>query len=350
MQIRQRQWTVERLFKERESIDLNPAWQRGPAWKKSRQVLLIDSILRGMDIPKVYLRKLPAGNTHAYDAVDGQQRLRAIWEFKAGLIRLDYLEELKPIDSHEVAGRTYATIHKDLRARFNRFGVSVGEIVKATQDEIRNLFSRLQMGVSLNPAELRNAIGGPMRHVIDAIATSHEFFLDCRISDERYKRQDYATHAFAMAAYGGTRDIKAPELRHMVIDYGPDRSEEVLKLSADVGDTLNVLTKVNQLVGNRIVQKWIFVDLCFLIMQRHKAGSVVDPEKLYRAYHSFDLLRRQHTADPGELVRGKRMNKILDRHLYDYLQAFRAQGALSSNLLTRAAALAAFCPDIDART
>src|SRR5690606_18884256 len=84
MRIRQRRWKVERLVRDQAEINLNPAWQRGPAWKPPRQVLLIDSILRGMDIPKIYLRALPAGGLHAYDAVDGQQRLRAIWEFHAG--------------------------------------------------------------------------------------------------------------------------------------------------------------------------------------------------------------------------------------------------------------------------
>ena len=58
MKIRQETWTVNELVKNKSKINLNPSWQRGPAWKLPRQVLLIDSILRGMDIPKVYLRSL----------------------------------------------------------------------------------------------------------------------------------------------------------------------------------------------------------------------------------------------------------------------------------------------------
>ncbi|SDD08371.1 Protein of unknown function DUF262 [Bradyrhizobium brasilense] len=349
MIVRQRQWKITRLLTKKNAINLNPIWQRGPAWQSQRQVLLIDSVLRGMDLPKIYLRKLTPSNAHTYDAVDGQQRLRAIWQFVEGEIRLDYFEPLAPIDGHPVAGHTYNTLHKTLRKRFDEFQVCVAEIEKSTMDEITTLFSRLQMGVSLNPAELRNAMLGPMRHVIDTIATSHEFFEECRIPATRYKRQDYVTHAFAMAAYDGRRDIKAPDLKAMVQEYGPQRMNEVLSLSAEVGECLNVLAQVNRLADFRITQKWIFVDLFYLILRRYRAGAAVDPAKLFAAYEEFEALRREYTSRPEALVSGKK-GSTLDRHLYDYITAFKAQGAVAVNLRARADALTAFCPRIDARS
>jgi hypothetical protein len=64
MKIKQHNWAISKLVADRPSINLNPTWQRGAAWKDPRKILLIDSILRGMDIPKVYLRKLPANGAH----------------------------------------------------------------------------------------------------------------------------------------------------------------------------------------------------------------------------------------------------------------------------------------------
>jgi uncharacterized protein with ParB-like and HNH nuclease domain len=61
----------------------DPEWQRGYIWKRKDEQALIDSIMRGMPIPKFYL-------TEEYDedkgasihyAVDGQQRLKAIYKF-----------------------------------------------------------------------------------------------------------------------------------------------------------------------------------------------------------------------------------------------------------------------------
>lgn len=102
--------TIKELVKERSKINLNPFWQRGPSWKAPRQVLLVDSILRGMDIPKIYLRCLPSTHAHTHDAVDGQQRLRAIWEFRSGDLRLEHPDSLPPIDDFAVEGKTFAQL------------------------------------------------------------------------------------------------------------------------------------------------------------------------------------------------------------------------------------------------
>jgi hypothetical protein len=299
-----------------------------------------------MDIPKIYLRKLPANSAYTYDAVDGQQRIRSLWEFRAGGFTLEDPDPLSPIDGFSVDGKSFDDLNQTLRDRFDAFQVSVALITSANNDEITNLFSRLQMGVSLNPAELRNAMHVPMRHVIDTLATSHRFFLDCRIPDARYKRQDYVTHAFAMAAYHGAKDIKAPDLKRMIQEFGPDRTEDVLSITAAVGDAFNVLADVNELLNYRITQKWIFIDLCWLIMQRQAANEVVDPDGLAENFDAFERMRREYTSRPEDLIRNaeKQVRKVrLNRHLYAYIAAFRAQGATHANLKARNVALRAFC-------
>ena len=350
MIIHQRTTRNDELFAERATILVDPAWQRGPAWKTPRQVLLIDSILRGMDVPKVYLRRMPAGGAYAFEAVDGQQRLRAMWAFRDGALALTHPERLPPIDGHGVDGVSFGDLHQTLRDRFDAFEVSVAEIVEGTPDEVTNLFARLQMGVALNPAELRNAMLGPMRHLVDSVASSHEFFLDSRIPDQRYKRQDFAAHAFAMAVHRGRFDIKATNLKRMFADLDASRMEQVLECAAEVGAALNVLADVNARSRRRIVQKWVFVDLAWLVMQRQAAGAVVDADRLAAAYQAFEARRRQYNPTPELLVQPGRESPALDRHLYNYIQGFRVQAGLRSSVAARNAALHAFCPDIDARS
>lgn len=342
MKIKQHTWSIGKLDGLKESINLNPVWQRGAAWKTPRKSLLIDSILRSMDIPKVYLRKLPANGAHLYDAVDGQQRIRAIWEFRSGDFALEHPDVLPPIDGHVVQGKKFNQLPKILKEKFDCFDVSVAEIVSATNDEITNLFARLQLGVALNPAELRNAMLGPVRHIVDAIATGHAFFSASRIPDARYKRQDYVSHVFAMAAYDGQKNIKAPDLKKMVAEFGPDRAAEVLSISSKVNDALTVLAEVDEYLGNRLTQKWLFVDLAWLIMQEQAAGVDVNAEELANNFREFELLRRQYTRQPEILLQATkqpRMNKLL----YDYIMAFRAQGATHANLKVRNVSLRAFC-------
>lgn len=346
MKINQHTWPVSKLVGLRSSINLNPSWQRGAAWKVPRKVLLIDSILRSMDIPKIYLRKLPTNGTHHHDAVDGQQRIRAIWEFRAEEFALEHPDLLPPIGEHVVHGKTFRQLPKSLRDQFDSFQVNVAEIISSTNDEITNLFARLQLGVALNPAELRNAMLGPVRHMIDSIATGHEFFAKSKIQDIRYKRQDYVSHVFAMAAYNGQRNIKAPDLKKMVAEFGTDKSAEVLNISSKVNDALTVLAEVDEQLGNRLTQKWLFVDLAWLIMQQQAAGVEVNAVELANNFREFELLRRRYTRHPESLLqtvdsysRQSRANKLL----YDYIMAFRAQGATHANLKARNISLRTFC-------
>ncbi|MBX8619201.1 DUF262 domain-containing protein [Pseudomonas cichorii] len=343
MKIKQHTWSIEKLAGLHAAINLNPVWQRGAAWKPARKALLIDSILRSMDIPKIYLRKLPANATHRYDAVDGQQRMRAIWEFRSGGFSLEHPEVLPPIGEHVVHGKTFDNLPKCLRDKFDVFEVSVAEIVSATNDEITNLFARLQLGVALNPAELRNAMLGPIRHMVDSIATSHMFFSASRIPDSRYKRQDYVSHVFAMAAYDGRRNIKAPDLKKMVAEFGVDRAAEVLNISSKVSDALTVLTEVDECLGNRLTQKWLFVDLIWLIMQQQSAGIDVNAQELASNFSEFESLRRQYTRQPESLLQASSKQPRMNKLLYDYIMAFRAQGATHANLKVRNLSLRAFC-------
>ena len=62
-------------------IEVDDEFQRGLVWSAAQQALLIDSILRGFDVPKIFLRKLPDGNPRLFSVIDGKQRLTAIWRF-----------------------------------------------------------------------------------------------------------------------------------------------------------------------------------------------------------------------------------------------------------------------------
>jgi uncharacterized protein with ParB-like and HNH nuclease domain len=86
MKAHQTPWTPDIAHKMLGKIDPKPQYQRGSVWTRKQKQLLMDSILRGMDIPKLYLRSVGDGSTGSYDfeVVDGQQRLRAIWEYFDG--------------------------------------------------------------------------------------------------------------------------------------------------------------------------------------------------------------------------------------------------------------------------
>jgi hypothetical protein len=358
MKVEQRLWTIEKLIGMREEINLNPAWQRGPAWAPARRVLLIDSILRNMDVPKIYLRKLSAGGLFTYEAVDGQQRLRAIWDFWEPAVdgdrskgyALSSPDALPAIDGADIAGLNFADLPDGLPDRFLKFKIGVAEIVESTQDEITALFARLQMGMPLNPAELRNADLGPMRHTIQLMAASHEFFAATKIGNTRNKHFDFASYAFAIAASLGSRDMKAKDLAQLQRQFNGKSVDELTALSARVGDALNILAEVDTDAKIRIERKWIFVDLLLLIIQKRDKGLAIDISRFTRAYDRFEERRRAHTSNPAYLLRERRKDKQPhDSVLYNYISAFKAEGSKSESIIARNKAISRFFQNVEIR-
>lgn len=358
MKVKQALWSIDKLSKLKDKINLNPAWQRGQAWREQRRVLLIDSILREMDVPKIYLRKIRFGGLYEYEAVDGQQRLRAIWDFlakrsekvKSDGFALKMSPALAPINGQVVANKVFVGLDKSLRDRFLAFEVGVGEILEASNDEITVLFARLQMGMPLNPAELRNADLGPMRNVIQLMAQSHEFFANTRMKDNRTKHFDFASYAFAAAVGVGKMDLKAPDLRNLQSEFNSRPTEELMALSSRVGDALNVLAQVDQHTRFPITRKWIFVDLLGLILAYHDAGKAIDLARFTAAYDAFEERRREYTSKMDSLLEaGGSHARPLDRSLYDYLYAFRTEGAKAASLQIRHKAMASFFKNVEVK-
>ncbi|WP_295187804.1 DUF262 domain-containing protein [uncultured Brevundimonas sp.] len=358
MKVKQRLWTIDQLIALKDRINLNPAWQRGAAWKEPRQILLIDSILRGMDVPKIYLRKLPGGGLYDYEAVDGQQRLRAIWNFASAKSQSDktlgYALKANPplsaVQGIAIAGETYGSLHKTLRDAFGMFEIGIGEITEATNDEITILFARLQMGMPLNPAELRNADLGAMRHVIQLLAKSHEFFAGTKLKDDRGKHFDFASYAFGIGLGVGVMDLKAPDLRELQKDYNGRSADEIMAVSSKVGDAMNVLAEVDQQTRFPITRKWIFVDLLGLIMAIQVQGKAIDVAKFTEAYDKFEARRRAYVSSMDQLLKARRSDaQPTDSALYAYLDAFKTEGAKAASLLARHKAISRFFRNVEVK-
>ncbi|MBS3115477.1 DUF262 domain-containing protein, partial [Candidatus Woesearchaeota archaeon] len=72
-----------REWSERGQLILNPKFQRRQVWTPSAKSFLIDTILRGDPIPKIFIRQNidPSTKKSIREVVDGQQRLRTILDF-----------------------------------------------------------------------------------------------------------------------------------------------------------------------------------------------------------------------------------------------------------------------------
>ena len=135
------------------ALILKPPYQRKPVWTTKQQAYLIDTILAGYIIPEIYMHRVTDANGNTiYNVVDGQQRIRSILNFLNENLSLS--EEFTP----EYADYNFGDLPETQRSKIYNYTFYVREITDATEEEVRNLFKRMNRYViSLNPQELRHA-------------------------------------------------------------------------------------------------------------------------------------------------------------------------------------------------
>lgn len=155
MEIRKKPWPILSVCGFKNRIDTNPDFQRPAVWSLGQKPLLVDTILRDYDIPKLYWRKV-SKSPEKYEVEDGQQRLRTIFEFQAGEFSLP--KDADDIDGAVVAKLHYAELPEDLRLQFDNYPLDVIVLSDTSEDEVREMFLRLQNGTTLKAQEKRNRI------------------------------------------------------------------------------------------------------------------------------------------------------------------------------------------------
>lgn len=211
MKMNKRPWPLVTVHGIRDRIDTNPDFQRPPVWSRGQKQLLVDTILRGYDIPKFYWRQI-ASHPDKYDVVDGQQRLRAIWGFISGEYKL--ARDADPINGSAVANLGYEKLPDDLRVHFDTYAIDVIVLEDTDEDEVREMFLRLQNGTSLKAQEKRNAMPGKMRDFVKRLS-EHPFFRSVAFANSRFAHDHVAAQMVAIELNGGPCNIKNDNLNKM---------------------------------------------------------------------------------------------------------------------------------------
>ena len=201
-------------------IDPTPDYQRPPVWKKRQKQLLIDSILREYDIPKMYWHRVGREDGIEYEVIDGQQRLRTIWEFKNGEFEL--AKDADPVNGKDIAEQKYDELDEDIGPVFDAYPMDVAIVEDAIQndeeDEIRDMFLRLQDGTILKAQEKRNARPGQMRDFIKKLS-KHKFFESCKFSNSRFSYDHIAAQMVCLELSGGPASIRDGDLNRMYKEH-----------------------------------------------------------------------------------------------------------------------------------
>lgn len=141
-------------------INLQPDFQRGEVWSINKKKKLIDSILRGWNIPPIHVVE---GEKEIDEVLDGQQRLNSIKCFYDNEFPID--GSIQPSDSF-IQGLDYCyyrDLPDDVKRKFKKYIITIVRLSKFKPEEPAELFYRLNQPATLTAAEQRNAYIGYTR-------------------------------------------------------------------------------------------------------------------------------------------------------------------------------------------
>lgn len=304
---------IGKLWVRKNRIDLNPPYQREAGiWSVDKQQLFIDSLLNGYDVPKLYFHDRSSENGPFSDSVvDGKQRLTAVWAF---------MQDAFPLASDfEFSGDTsffggeppakdqkYSDFTEDQVEYFRGQTIDVVTIETDEEDDIEELFSRLNNGEPLNAAEKRNAMGGNMIKLVREVAKLPALKQSLGFKDKRMSHHEVAAKLLRMEVsdrdgHGVFCDLKKKFLDQMV-DKNRDATEAELQgLKSRVEKNLKLLNKVfaksDPLLGKQSYPQ-LYYGWLKVALSRYSADGI--HAKLHQFLEAFHKKRVENLQKPED--------------------------------------------------
>lgn len=184
-----------------DDLIVNQEYQRTSVWGKERKRLLIDSMLRGYSIGTLFLWY--RHDKGISEILDGQQRIRTI---------INFINDGFSIVLNSGRLCYYSALPEDVKDNFDNYEISVTQYRGIDEDEVRQMFLRLQEGVPLNIPEKLNSLDNPLVKVVRELC-KHPFIKDLGIQEFRFKKFGFCAATYysiinGAAHSGGMRMLK----------------------------------------------------------------------------------------------------------------------------------------------
>jgi hypothetical protein len=264
-------------------------FQRNAVWPAKAKAYLIDTILHDQPIPIFFLQRStsPQSGLNTYTVVDGQQRLRAIFDFLDDRFRLSQSRKDSPYYNKRFSLLTAAQ-----QESIRTYDLIVEELSGHSEPEIRDMFVRMnKYVVPLSSQELRHAREkGKFKEFVERVGES-DFWKEQKVfSPKQFKRM---------------RPVEfAAELSILLIEGAQDKKKAVDLYYVQYNDSFPSARKVeNQLTG---YLRWISKALPKLSISRFRR-----PVDLYALIGALDFVS-EHTARLGRIDTAKAGKRLTD--------------------------------------
>lgn len=283
-------------------LEIRPAYQRHEVWSDAAKIMLMDTILRAIPMPKAFVSSAIREGQVYRTVIDGQQRISSILAF------LDDKFSLEIPYGGEHKGLAFSQLPEEVRNEFLQYSIDFNEAIGFSDDELRETYSRLnKYAVALTKQELRRAdYPGAFLELAESLA-AHDF-LDAGKVFSVANRRRFADVEFVSELLAGL--IAGPQEKRDTLDfyylkYTVWEKNEVEKIEARFLACLNDLAILfppeRPISSTRFKQKSDFYSLLLAIDElRAEGGSLegVGVEELRMDLRMLDFLIEPESAAP----------------------------------------------------
>ena len=267
-----KEWPLIELYMKRNQIKF-PVYQRQEVWSEGKNKLLIDSIFRGIDIPKLYLQYTVDNEGHEeWDCIDGHQRIKAIVGYFDG--------------DFEYEGDTFDALSDPQKLVFENYKLTIAEVTEISDEEVRLLFQRLQLGIPLNSGEKLNSIMSNMGEFVK-IMVKCPFIQRLNIPTRRFaKEQVCAQICNNSESISKINDFRNSKYEDLEILYRVNKDFDLESDSAKkILQVLNILDGIFGVRAAEITNRASAVSIYFLVEEMFIENTLHGKEDLIRDFY-----------------------------------------------------------------
>ena len=166
---------------DKEELELSPKYQRNNVWNEKAKAYLIDTIVRGLPIPPIFLRQTVDVNTKTTnrEVIDGQQRVRAILEY---VVYEGFT--IKKSHNRKLGGKKYSDLDPEIQEAILEYEILAEVVTEKDESVIYDMFARLNSNnIVLNKQEIRNSkYWGEFKVLVYRLSSRYrDFFLTTKL-------------------------------------------------------------------------------------------------------------------------------------------------------------------------
>jgi hypothetical protein len=294
------------LFK-KGRLDLQPSYQRDKVWTDEKKMVLIESIMDDYPVGLVIFNVMQKPDADGkplefYEVVDGQQRLTTLFEYLNGVVAWATVPK-KPNASF----KAFRSLSEATQDRIDQYQLPIAFLNEFDEEDITEVFSRLQNGMALKMGEKLKALTtGSTYPFVKQIAEHDLFDVDARFK-VRANNWTLAT-TFMKAAFSKNPVIRVefPQMKEFIntthdathLNKAFEESKKtlsylkrVIKETQVIDPTCNFI----QMVGTARTLKWIFVTIVQLGRSYALNGKEVSVARALIGY--YDSIKVQNTKE-----------------------------------------------------